>query len=358
MRLRPVLLLLAFGLALQGCGTVGYYAQSIHGHLELMGQREPIDDLVRDPQTSLELRDRLELVRSIRDFASTNLHLPDNGSYRSYADIGRSHVVWSVVATPELSLTPETWCFPVAGCVSYRGYFSQDGAQAFAEGLRSEGYDVYVAGVAAYSTLGWFDDPVPSSVIRWPEYHLAGLVFHELAHQEVYVTDDSAFNEAFAVTVEREGVRRWLQKQGSGDMLGRYRRSERLQDDFLQLVFVTRERLEGVYGSDLPDAEKRRRKARVFDEMRAAYAPLRARWGGDGRYDKWFAREPNNAQLAAVVTYHDLVPGFEALLARHQGDLEAFYMAVGTLSREHREARRLRLMALADHGAVLHGAGG
>ena len=337
---------LTLGLVLAGCETLGYYAQSIDGHLRLMNGREPIDELVEAEDTPETLRGRLRLVEEIRDFASRDLQLPENGSYRSYVDIGRSHVVWSVVAAPELSLEPKTWCFPFAGCVSYRGYFSREKARAFGDRLADEGFDVHVGGVAAYSTLGWFDDPLPSSVIQWPEYELAGLIFHELAHQVVYVTDDSGFNEAFAVTVEREGVRRWLAAQGSIELVEAYSRSERLQDEFLGLVFATRERLETVYGSALPEAEKRREKTRIFADMRSRYQPLKAKWAGDARYDRWFAGGLNNARMASVVTYHDLAAGFAAMLARREGDLAAFYAEVKALAKQPRQERRKRLQSL------------
>jgi len=264
-----VLLLLAGAAGLEGCSTLGYYAQSVAGQLGLMARRRPITEVVRSPETSPALRAKLETVEAARAFASRELLLPDNGSYRSYADIDRPYVVWSVVATPEFSLAPRTWCFPVAGCVAYRGYFCEEAAHAFAAKQRAGGDDVFVGGVAAYSTLGWFDDPVPSSVAGWPAEDLAGLIFHELAHQAIYVPDDSGFNEAFAVTVQREGMRRWL--AGREAALKRYRRAQRYEDRFLDLIFATRERLQAVYGSSLPDPDKRAAKARIF-------ADLRKRW--------------------------------------------------------------------------------
>ena len=349
-RFRPALVRvawLALALLLAGCEALGYYAQSIDGHFRLMNAREPMSELSSAEDTPDELRERLELVKQIRDFASRELLLPENDSYRSYADIGRPYVVWSVVAAPELSLEPKTWCFPFAGCVSYRGYFSEERARAFGDRLAEEGYDVYVGGVAAYSTLGWFDDPLPSSVVYWPEHHLAGLIFHELAHQLVYVKDDSGFNEAFAETVEREGVRRWLAAHGSAPKAEAHDRSQRLQDDFLGLVFVTRERLQNAYDSPRTDAEKRREKSRIFADMRSGYELVKARWEGDGRYDRWFTNGLNNARLASVVTYHDLAPGFAAMLARHDGDLAAFYAEVESLAEQPREDRRRRLADLA-----------
>jgi predicted aminopeptidase len=350
--LRAVLLVLPLVIGGSGCSTLGYYAQSIGGELRLLSKREPIDGLLRDPRVSPHLKSRLAFVEAVRDFASDRLDLPDNDSYRSYVDIGRSYVVWAVVAAPEFSLEPRTWCFPMAGCVSYRGYFSERAARQYADGLREEGYDVHVGGVAAYSTLGWFDDPLPSSVVRWPDDRLAGLVFHELAHQRAYVRDDSAFNEAFAVTVAREGVRRWLQSRGAGAALDAYRRAERLEDEFLALVLSTRRELQRLYDSPLPEEEKRRRKAEILGQMHVHYESLRARWGGDGRYDKWFAEGLNNARLAAVGTYHDLVPGFQVLLAREGGSLGGFYKAVQRLGELPRDERRQALAQLAQSTKV------
>ena len=335
---------------LAGCETMGYYAQSIDGHLRLMHDQEPVSELVDAEDTPPGLRERLLLVGKIRDFATRELGLPDNNSYRSYVDIGRSHVVWAVVAAPELSLEAKTWCFLFAGCVSYRGYFSQTSAEAYGDKLAQQGYDVYVGGVPAYSTLGWFDDPLPSSVVYWPEPRLAGLIFHELAHQVVYVKDDSGFNEAFAVTVEREGVRRWLTAQGGAGMKAARERSERFQDDFLDLVFATRGQLRDVYDSPRSDPEKRREKARIFAEMRSRYAQMKAGWEGDNRYDRWFAAGLNNARMASVATYHDLVPGFEALLARHQGRMASFYAEVAEWAELPREDRRRRLASAAHLG--------
>ncbi len=340
-------LCLAMATCLTACSTLGYYGQSIGGHLSLLSKQEPIHELLQGRQTETELKSRLALVQTLRDFASEELLLPDNDSYRSYADIGRPYVVWAVVAAEEFSLQPRTWCFPGAGCVSYRGYFSELDAREFAESLAADGYDVHVGGVAAYSTLGWFDDPLPSTVIRWADYEIAGLVFHELAHQVAYVKDDSAFNEAFAVTVEREGLRRWLEARNAQTSLKAYRQAQQVEDEFLDLVFATRVGLREIYQAPLSDEEKRRHKTRIFEQMRIAYQTLNARWGGDGPYDKRFAGDLNNARIVAVVTYHDLVPGFQALLAQEGGDLEAFYAAVKELGRLSREDRRQRLNTLA-----------
>ncbi len=345
--LSPVFVIVT-SLILSGCETFGYYAQSVDGHLRIMNAREPIAELIEDEETPEALRHRLELVQEIRDFASSQLGLPDNGSDRSYVDIDRSYVVWSVVATPELSLEPKIWCFPFAGCVSYRGYFSRGDAKAFGSRLEEEGYDVYVGGVVAYSTLGWFDDPVPSNVLNWPEFRLAGLIFHELAHQVVYVQDDSAFNEAFAVTVQQEGVRRWLAAQGAREMLETYRHSAHEQKAFLALVFDFREQLQALYASSLEDEEKRQGKTRIFEQMRSDYQGLRAQSELEGRYDQWFGAGLNNARIASVVTYYDLLPGFRAILDRNGGNLKAFFAEVETLADQPKPMRR-KVLARISH---------
>ena len=341
----PILALLAgcLGLLASGCTGVDYYAQSVAGQLGILVARRPFEVVLTDPETPAPLRARVEYARSVRQFAAHDLSLPDNGSYRTYADIGRRYVAWSVVATPEFSLVPRTWCFPVAGCVAYRGYFDEPAAARFAEGLRGQGDDVHVAGVAAYSTLGWFDDPLPSNVVAWPDTELAGLVFHELAHQVVYVRDDTAFNEAFAVIVEEEGVRRWLGGQADPEALAAYEQTRAQRAAFLELVFAARARLADLYRSDLPPAEMRAAKAAIFLDLHGACDALEARSGVRSRYRVWCAETPNNARVAALATYHELAPAFRALLARQGGDLPAFYASVRTLAELPPEDRRANL---------------
>ncbi len=234
-------------------------------------------------------------------------------------------MVWNVVAAPEFSLEPEQWCFPVAGCVSYRGYFSRDGAEGFADGLRAKGMDVHVYGVAAYSTLNWFDDPVLNTFCHRPEPHLAGLIFHELAHQKLYVANDSSFNEAFAKTVELEGVHRWLRQRGNLEQEKEYFEDFAREEEFVALVLKTREQLSELYASPLDALRKRQEKQRVFNELRAEYRRLKASWGGYAGYDRWFDADLNNARLASISTYRTLVPAFRELLARNGGDLGRFY---------------------------------
>jgi predicted aminopeptidase len=336
-----------------GCATFSYYGQAVRGHLDLMNRTRPIEAQLADPKTPPELREKLARVLEIREFASRELALPENGSYRAYADLERPYVVWNVFAAPEFSVEPRASCFPIVGCVSYRGYYAQGDADAFAAELRREGYDVFVYGVPAYSTLGWFDDPVLNTFVRYPDAELARLVFHELAHQLVYVKGDTMFNESFAVAVEEEGVRRWMAKHATDRERAAYAELRARRAEFVQLVLRYRARLEALYREPLSDAEKRAEKARLFAEMEAGYQALKAeRWGGWSGYDRWFGKDVNNAQLASVATYEELVPAFRALLAREGGDMARFYGAVHALARLDKSAREAELAALARQPAA------
>ncbi|MET0680944.1 MAG: aminopeptidase, partial [Burkholderiales bacterium] len=294
-----------------------------------------------------ELRLKLERVLAIREFASRELALPDNGSYKSYADIGRPFVVWNVFAAPEFSVDPRQSCFPIAGCVGYRGYYAQASADGFGADLREQGFDVFVYGVVAYSTLGWFDDPVLSTFVRYPDAELARLVFHELAHQVVYVKGDTTFNESFAVAVEEEGVRRWLAKNATAAERDAYAASRARRDEFVRLVLGYRERAAKLYREPLADDAKRAGKAQLFAALGIDYGELKAKqWGGFAGYDRFFAGV-NNAHLASVATYEELVPAFRALLARENDDLPRFYAAVKELARLGKAERDRQLAALA-----------
>lgn len=311
---------------------VGYYWQSIGGHLAVMRAARPIDALIADPATDEKLRERLQLVQKIRSYASSELRLPDNGSYTRYSDLKRPFVLWNIFATPELSLKLLSWCFPFAGCVSYRGYYDQAEAEAYAAQLRADGYEVYVAGIPAYSTLGWFDDPVLSSFIHYNEGELARLVFHELAHQVLYLQGDSTFNESFATAVEEIGVRRWLQARGDRRQIEAYEVHVKRRSQFLDLLRKHRAALEKVYAGDGSDDEKRAGKQKVFEALQAEYQSLRVSWGGWPGYDRWFAQKPGNPHLASVATYTDAVPGFERLFEASGRDLPRFYDAARSLS--------------------------
>lgn len=343
--LRALLAILAF-IVVSSCANFGYYAQSVGGQLRVLSKARPIEDLLSDKSTPPDLDVKLRAALRIREFASRALDLPENESYRQYADLERPYVVWNVLAAPEFSTRLETWCFPVAGCVSYRGYFSESAAQAFAVGMRARGYDVAVKGVTAYSTLGWLQDPVLNTIINRPEPDLAGLLFHELAHQKVYVQDDSTFNESFATTVELEGVRRWLEANDSADSAAKiaaYEKARLRREDFVALLARYRKQLDELYGSNLSDMEKRSAKAAAFEALRNEYQSLKARWGGYAGYDGFFSRDLNNASLASVAAYTDLVPGFQHLLAENHGDLKAFYRAAKELGRLPKSERHARL---------------
>lgn len=326
-----------------GCATVGYYGQSLNGHLSLMAKREPIDALVKADDTSQSLKTKLVQVQEVREFASEQLGLPDNASYTSYVKLDRPYVVWNVVATPEFSLEPRQWCFLVVGCVSYRGYYNKQSAIAYAQTLRARGGDVMVAGATAYSTLGWFADPVLSTMLEQPDHYVVAVIIHELAHQKVYIKHDSAFNEAFAMTVEQEGVQRWYLYNDASPALQRYEASLDREQAFIELVLRARERLDELYSKDLDEASMRAQKEKLFAALRDDYARDRARIGDD--YQGWFAQDLNNASLALVATYHERVEAFQSLLRSKDGDLSAFYEEVerlGELPAAQREAELAR----------------
>jgi predicted aminopeptidase len=330
---------------------LGYYSQCVQGHFGILARRQPIDQVLADPTATPELKEKLALVLRIRDFASRELLLPDNGSYRCYVDLKRPEVVWNVVAAPEFSLRPRQWCFPVAGCVTYRGYYSRDGAQAMFDSLQGQGDDVHLYGVDAYSTLGWFDDPVLNTFVDQSEARIAGLIFHELAHQKIYLKNDSSFNEAFAEAVAQEGVARWLSHEGRPDDLAGWQVSLRRDEQFVGLLQEARTRLEALYADGGDAGEKRAGKARIFDELGLAYLRLKESWGGYAGYDRWFATPLNNARLASVSTYRSQLPGFQALLQKEGGDLAAFYRTVTAIGELPDDARHDRMRELAAGGS-------
>jgi len=312
-----------------------------------MARRQDVGALVDDESTPANLKRKLERAEAIRSFAIEELALPDNGSYRSYVDVGKPYVTWNVVATPALSLTPETWCFPVVGCVAYRGYFDEVDAREYGDRLAEDGLDVTIAGARAYSTLGWFDDPILNTVLFDAEYRFAGTLFHELAHERVFVTGDSAFNESYAVAVEREGVRRWLERTAGPGMWRAYDEERARREAFLALVLSTREKLQTLYASSLDDADKMREKAAAFEALRRDHETLKATWEGYSGYDGWFEENLNNAKLALLATYNVYVPAFERLLEVQHGDMEKFHQAVEVLSKLPKEERDSELARLA-----------
>jgi predicted aminopeptidase len=354
--LAPALLLAA--LAMSGCQTLSYYGQVIKGQYQIVAHQEKIEKLLANPQTPAPLQAKLQLVEDLRRFAAKDLKLPVDGHYEKYADVHRPFVVWNVEAAREFSLEPKSWWYPFAGGLEYRGYFAERGAQKYAAMLRKKGYDVYVGGVEAYSTLGWFKDPVLNTFIFNPEPDLAETIFHELGHQRVFASGDTDFNEAFATTVGQEGARRWLRAKGDQARCDQYQVQLRRTTQFARLIAGTRERLEKLYGDErteggqvktgkqprpLQPDELRRQKEQILDHLRGEYAQLKAQWGGNADYDHWFANSLNNAKLNSVAAYYDLVPGFERLLALNGGDLEKFYEAATQLAKEPKAERHRRL---------------
>ncbi|RON35262.1 aminopeptidase [Pseudomonas brassicacearum] len=331
-------------LFLNGCASVSYYGQLASGQLQLLRAREPVSRVIADPGRDQLLRAHLTQSQKARTFASQQLQLPDNQSYRLYADIGRPFVVWNVFATPEFSLTPQNHCFPIAGCVAYRGYYSQSAARGEAALQRLQGMDVSIGGVEAYSTLGWFNDPIISSMMAWGDERLATLIFHELAHQRFYVKDDTEFNESFATFVEQEGTRQWRAFRGLAPDSGA---QVQQRDQFIQLVLDTRTRLERLYTLPLPADKMRQRKADEFERLRGEYRQLRdSQWPGDKRYDAWINAPMNNARLLPFGLYDQWVPAFAALFRQVGGDWMKFYAAVEKLGALPVGERKAALKAL------------
>ena len=357
--MRALALLLLLAMALSGCATTaaddvdsawrpGYLWQSVSGHLRMLGAARPVDTVLADPATDADVRERLAFSRSVRDYASQHLALPDNASYRRYADLARPAAVWNVVAAPELSLKLKTWCFPVLGCVGYRGYFDKAEAEALAGALRAQGWEAIVYGVPAYSTLGKlpgsvFADPLLNTFLRGAEVDLARLVFHELAHQVAYADGDTTFNESYATAVERIGSRQWLAQGGREALIASTEALDRRRTEFRAMTMRARDRLEALYRSDVPDEDKRREKARLMVELRAEYARWRDEsWGGDRAYDAWFD-SVNNARLGVLAAYNAQVPAFERLFEQQGRDWPRF----------HAEVRRLAALPKAERDAAL-----
>jgi predicted aminopeptidase len=335
-------------LLIAGCSTAGYLAQSVNGHLGVVRAARPVSDWLADEQTPDALKQRLMLTQRMRDFAVRELHLPDNASYRRYADLKRNAAVWNVVATAELSLTLKTWCFPVVGCVGYRGYFDRADADAEAAALRAQGLEVNVYGVPAYSTLGklpgaLFADPLLNTFLRYPEGELARLIFHELSHQVAYAADDTVFNESFATAVERTGGARWLAEQGGEAARLEYTQFDARRNDFRALTRRYRDKLEALFQSGASDAEKRIGKAALMAQLRADHQALKAgAWAGYTGFDAWFANA-NNASLGVMAAYNELVPDFERLLEREGRDFTRFYAQVQRLASLPKTQRRAEL---------------
>lgn len=343
-----VLLLL---LTVSGCRSLGYYGQAVSGHLWLLLQREPVEAVLARDALPGATREALERAATARDFAVGHLGLETAGSYRDYVALERSHVIWNVFAAPADSLELLQWCFPVAGCVGYRGYFSREAAEREAARLAAQGLDVFTGGVDAYSTLGWFNDPLTTPMLQRPPHALVALIFHELAHQRVYLPGDTAFNESFATFVEQEGLRQWHEEGfGEPDDLQAWISARQRRAGFVALVQHHAGQLEELYarGEDAEDVQ--RRKAEIQHALRANYARLRKCWGVDA-YGGWFEGPLNNAQLATVGAYHQWVPAFAMLMKSAGGNWPAFHEAVGTLAGQPASVRQQRLEELMEQAA-------
>jgi predicted aminopeptidase len=319
-------------IVLVSCETVGYYSQAARGQLTIVFAREDIQHLIERPDLSQELAGKFAKVMDIREFAESELGLPVGGNYSSYVDVEREHVVWNVFAAPEFSVDPVNWCYPIAGCVAYRGYFSQQSALSYAAKLEEDGFDVYTGGVDAYSTLGWFEDSLLSTVLNRAEYQLAGLIFHELAHQLVYLPGDTTFNESFATAVEREGVRRWLAKSNKDFNIDAALLDYDRQQQFVDLVGGYRDRFESLYQLEINESSMRSQKLELQQTLREEYAVLKQQWQGYEGYDGWFSRSLNNAQLSTVASYNDLLPFFAAVFEQSNQDFSTFYAEVSRLA--------------------------
>jgi predicted aminopeptidase len=280
-------------LLLCGCADLGYYWHSANGHLAVMNQRVDIEELLADDSLKTDLRERLALVQEIRRFSIERLELPANGSYDSYVELDRPYVIQNLFAAPEFSTRLYEWCYPIIGCAGYRGYYDEDRMLAYADDLKSQGLEVHIGQVSAYSTLGWFDDPVLSSFINWPDYRLAGLLFHELTHQQIYIDDDIE---------DLDKLSRWLV----------YR------EQAIELIESTRETLAELYASDISDAEKRERKTQIFANARNRHDAITKTHQVSGGFTRWFADDLNNAKIGSVAAYNSEVPAFINMLSKNQ----------------------------------------
>lgn len=354
--LRPLLPAVA-AVALAGCGTLGYYGHLLQGQTKLLADAEPIDLVIEDPRTDDEVRERLQQLDGLVAFGVDRLGLRDTGSYRTYVDVTGEALVWSVVAAPKDSLQARQWCFPIVGCTSYRGYFDQQLALAYAASLDAAVWDVAVLPVPAYSTLGWFDDPLPGNVVGWPITDFAGLIFHEMAHATLYIPDDSDLNEAFATAVEIFGVCLWLDGDAANALKqGWHKRNERRQD-FLALLQRARQALSALYERETDAARLLDEKAAVFAQLQADYRLQKADWGGYAGYDAWFDRPLNNAHLVAVSTYYRLLPAMQALLRDTNFDFREFRERVADLGEASSEVRIAELDRLTLSGSGIDGYG-
>jgi predicted aminopeptidase len=323
-----VLLLLGLVACLTGCGTVGFYSQAAGGQLEVLSKRKPIDKVIRDTGDPA-LRERLELTKRLLDFAESELKMPSSGSYELYAEIGREHLVWVVHAAPELSLEPKRWWYPVVGRQSYRGFFREDLANAEVARLQAKGLETWVGGVDAFSTLGWFRDPVMDTFVDREEVDYVELILHELVHRKYYVSGKTDFNEAMAEAVAREGVRRWFKATSRPDLARRYDERLRRINQARKVIGGSVKRLEAIYSWEISADEKRRLKGLEINRLRSRLRELRTEWGRG--LTSWIDDPINNARLNSFTTYESGVPRFVSLIEECDGDFERFWARVKEL---------------------------
>lgn len=342
------LFLLLSLLLLNACSDLGYYWHTTSGHMALMNARVEIDDLLADPELDPGLRQRLQLVQQIRQFSIETLSLPESGSYNKFVQLDRAYVLQNLFVAEEFSTKLHAWCYPIVGCAGYRGYYDADRLADYVSKLKTEKYDTYISNVPAYSTLGWFDDPVLSSFIYWPDYRLAGLLFHELSHQRIFIENDTGFNESMAVAVQQVGTDLWLEATQREVQRQEYQRWIEYQRDVVNLIEQTREGLEQLYRGDLTEVDKRLQKQALLELARANYTALALRLNYRGGYEGWFAGELNNARLGSVAAYHAQTPAFLAILAARQNDFAAFFATVDKISRLDKPERDACLAAWAE----------
>jgi predicted aminopeptidase len=343
MLLKSIWIRIIFGVILAviltGCESIVYYKQLISGQIAILNKKQPIHELLDNPDTPEKLKEKLRLVMDIRSFAKDKLFLPVKNQYLDFVELERPFAGWNMWATPEFSFSPKTWCYPIIGCAIYRGYFSKEDAFNYGHQLEAQGYDVYIGGVVAYSTLGWLDDPVFSTFIYRSDIRLAALIFHELSHHLLYVSDDTTFNESFAIAVEQEGLRRWLTAINDLKASEIYKLDYQRRQQFIELVMKYRKELETLYAKNLPIPEKRQAKATIFEKLKDDYRLLKQHWNGYSGYDFWMYQKMNNAKLISVSTYNDLVPAFLELLKTCNNDLKVFYKKCQDLSKKSKEER-------------------
>jgi len=346
------LLLLLLTLLISGCAELQYYGHAISGQLEVISKRRPIPEVINDPTTQPEVVEKLKAVERMHDFAISDLYLPDSDSFRSYSDIGRPYVLWNVFATPELSLETKQWCYPFFGCLGYRSYFEKAYAESVAKELEQQGWDIHIAPSPAYSTRGFFSDPIYNPMLRYDDLTMAGMLFHELAHEKIFFKNDSELNESFAVAIQNEGIKRWLANEQQPQYYSDYIVAQQRDKQFVTLVLRYRKKLENLYQSSETDNLKRQQKKQILKSLRKAYYSLRKEWNGYAGFDHWFNKPLNNARLAPVGTYQGHVAAFAALLKQHDGNLLEFYMHAEQLSELPKDERRKRLLEVQQNPSL------